>query len=143
MNLLTNGTRALHPLTSKKEHDDAIRFEPALQHIAPSSSIQWWGTFAAGDRLAVRVRSRRPALLALEILDQDFRRLAVVKACSTRWIARAELPRAGIAYVRVHDTGGLGSRVVLELAKRGPRTLPARAARPSAILSFFGLRRAA
>ena len=138
MDILTDGQHAIHPVPT--EGGDSIRFEPTLQRIGPRAYAQWWGIFEAGDRVAAHVRTSSDSNLTLEILDAAFRPLAVASSPVESPVL-AEIQRSGIGYVRVHNTGGVGARILLQVARHRAAVEPSTNRRPS-LLQRLGLRAA-
>jgi hypothetical protein len=130
MQIITNGHEFLHAVQLDVPNGAAeqlartgrkgLAYGPVRDSVAPGMTTQWWGQFAKGELLQIEVQNGQTRGLTVEILDQDFRRLAHRGCASSATRLEVLVERPGIHYVRLRHAGEREGGFVLRVLQITP-----------------------
>lgn len=139
MQILTDGTHLIDSRTNVLDsRPSSDLYGPVAIDLAAGRGAQWWGHASRGDELSFQVSVSSDALLQLEVLDQDFRRIGRGVRRGRSWVVEVQVERDGVVYLRAHNADEEDVAAYMSLVVE-PRPVSSRPSsmRSASILEWF------
>jgi hypothetical protein len=130
MRILTNGRDFLHATTVMPpapfdaeldvSRSEILGYGPVQDSVAPQRRTEWWGRFEEHETVQVEIQRGPTRGLHVEVLDEDFHRIASRPCSASITRLRIRIERAGVHYVRVTHGGESQGRFLLRVLQICP-----------------------